>query len=260
MCRWLAHIGEPVYVEDLLYAPEHSLIRQSLAAREAKVPVNGDGFGIGWYGTRPEPGLYRDILPVWNDRNLRSLSRQIETRLLFAHVRASTGTATTRANCHPFAFGPWMFMHNGQIGGYEIIRRKLEAMLPDDLYRKREGATDSELFFLLAIANGLETDPEAAILKTIGEVVAIADAAGIEEPFKMTAALSDGSRLYAIRYASNDAAPSLYLHCKDGSTLVVSEPLTGVAAHWTPAPSSVLLAFERPEICTPRETPIPLRP
>ncbi len=260
MCRWLAHFGEPVYVEDLLYAPEHSLIRQSQAAREAKLAVNGDGFGIGWYGARTEPGLYRDILPVWNDRNLRSLSRQIETRLLFAHIRASTGTATTRANCHPFAYGPWMFMHNGQIGGYDIIRRKLEAMLPDALYRKREGGTDSELFFLLAIANGLETDPEAAILKTIGEVVAVADAAGIEEPFKMTAALTDGARLYAIRYASGDKAPSLYLNCDNGSALVVSEPLDGIADHWTPAPGSVLLAFEGPDLCTPRQTAIPLRP
>ncbi|MGA4923289.1 hypothetical protein, partial [Bacillus subtilis] len=32
--------------------------------------------------------------------------------MFFAHVRAATGTAVTRQNCHPFACGRWMFMHN----------------------------------------------------------------------------------------------------------------------------------------------------
>src|SRR3712207_7561912 len=49
------------------------------------------------------------------------------SRLFFAHVRASTGTSTTRANCHPFAHGRHLFMHNGQIGGYARIKRRLEA-------------------------------------------------------------------------------------------------------------------------------------
>ena len=31
-------------------------------------------------------------------------------------MRAATGTATSRANCHPFAHGQHLFMHNGQVG------------------------------------------------------------------------------------------------------------------------------------------------
>ena len=46
----------------------------------------GDGFGIGWYGERPTPGVYRDILPAWNDQNLKSLSHQIRSGLFLAHV------------------------------------------------------------------------------------------------------------------------------------------------------------------------------
>ncbi|MBM3521755.1 MAG: class II glutamine amidotransferase, partial [Alphaproteobacteria bacterium] len=101
MCRWLAYSGRPVYLEQLLFQPEHSLISQSLRARRSRVTTNGDGFGVGWYGARPEPGLYRDYRPAWNDENLRSLAEQIRSGVFFAHVRASTGTATSRSNCHP---------------------------------------------------------------------------------------------------------------------------------------------------------------
>ncbi len=54
-------------------------------------------------------------------------------------------------------------MHNGQIGGYHRIKRRLEALIPDDLYDTRRGTTDSEAIFLLALANGLESDPVAAM-------------------------------------------------------------------------------------------------
>jgi len=130
MCRWLTYCGDPIYLDKVLFEPRNSLISQSLRARHSHVTTNGDGFGIGWYGERPTPGVYRDILPAWNDQNLKSLAHQIRSGLFLAHVRASTGTATSRANCHPFAHGKWLFMHNGQIGGYERIRRRLEGMIP----------------------------------------------------------------------------------------------------------------------------------
>ncbi|MCC6204161.1 MAG: class II glutamine amidotransferase, partial [Hyphomicrobiales bacterium] len=122
MCRWAAYLGDDVFLEDIVTAPCHSLIAQSHHALEAKTPTNGDGFGVAWYGERPEPGLYRDILPAWSDPNLKSICRQIRSGLFLAHVRASTGGATSRANCHPFVCGRWSFMHNGQIGGFERLR------------------------------------------------------------------------------------------------------------------------------------------
>src|SRR6185312_8426765 len=115
MCRFLAYQGEPVLLEELVTAPCHSLIHQSLHAAEGKTETNGDGFGVGWYGERPIPGLYRDVRPAWSDENLRSIAAQVRSRMFFAHVRAATGTPTSRANCHPFAQGRFLFMHNGQV-------------------------------------------------------------------------------------------------------------------------------------------------
>ena len=101
MCRWLAYTGSPVFVDEIILKPEHSLIDQSLSANSGATPTNGDGFGLGWYGAKETPGIYRSIRPAWNDRNLRNLAEQIESGHFIAHIRAATGTAVQQTNCHP---------------------------------------------------------------------------------------------------------------------------------------------------------------
>ncbi len=192
MCRWVAYLGEPIYIEEFVTTPQQSLIVQSRHSREAKHAVQGDGFGLGWYGERDEPGLFRDVRPAWSDENLLSLSQQIRSRLFFAHIRASTGTATTRANCHPFKHGKWMFMHNGRISGWSALRRKIEMAIPDELFRHRQGTTDSEVIFLLMVANGLEKDPLEAYRRTMAFIGGVMREAGEPEPLRVTAAVSDG--------------------------------------------------------------------
>ncbi|MCF4124760.1 class II glutamine amidotransferase [Methylobacterium sp. SyP6R] len=236
MCRFLAYHGDPVYLDELVCAPTHSLVHQSLHATEAQTETNGDGFGIGWYGDRPEPGLYRDVRPAWSDENLRSLSRQIRARTFFAHVRAATGTATTRANCHPFAHGRHLFMHNGQIGGYARIRRRLEAMIPDALYEARQGSTDSEALFLLALAHGLDRDPVGAMAASLSAASGLMREAGIDEPLRFTAVLTDGESLTAFRWACDGRPPSLYWRETGTGLAVVSEPIDGLRAGWSEVP------------------------
>jgi len=252
MCRWLAYCGRPIFLETLIREPENSLVNQSRHALQSVSATNGDGFGVGWYGERPEPGVFRDILPAWNDENLRSLSGQIRSRLFFAHVRASTGTPTARANCHPFNHGEWMFMHNGVVGGFDRIRRDLALAVAPELYARIAGTTDSEIFFYLLLSNGLGDDPVAAMTRTIGQVVGVMRAAGVSEPFKMTAALSNGRAIHALRYASDGAAPSLFYgcgvqpRCASGNTLeatkesilILSEPLDHCEEQWSEVPES----------------------
>ncbi len=93
MCRWIAYRGETTALEHYVTEPSHSLISQSIHALESTASTNGDGFGLGWYGNHPEPGLYREIRPAWSDENLRYLCRHLQSHLYFAHVRAATGTA-----------------------------------------------------------------------------------------------------------------------------------------------------------------------
>jgi glutamine amidotransferase len=238
MCRWVAYFGEPIFLEEFVTTPQQSLIVQSRHSREAKSVVNGDGFGLGWYADRAQPGLFRDVRPAWSDENLLSLAHQIKSRLFFAHVRASTGTATTRANCHPFSHGIWMFMHNGKIGGWETLRRPIEAAVPDRLFQHRQGTTDSEVIFLLLLANGLDDDPPAACAATLQFIGDIMRRAREPEPLRVTAAFSDGRRVYALRYASDAAPETLYVRHRRtrAGTLVVSEPLDDGRDDWEAVP------------------------
>lgn len=236
MCRWIAYKGLPVPLESVICTPRNSLINQSQNAAECKTHTNGDGFGLGWYGEHDQPGLYREVLPAWSDENLRHIARHVRSRFFFAHVRASTGTATSRVNCHPFAHGKWMFMHNGQIGSYANLRRKIESMIPDHVYDSRTGTTDSEAIFLAAFARGLDHDPVAAITATLAEINAHMRASGTDEPLRFTAALANGRDLYAFRYASDEAPPSLYYKEGVEGLTVVSEPLDE-GDLWQPVPS-----------------------
>lgn len=113
--------------------------------------LNADGFGIGWYAEpmyqaklqvdevlSPQtkrrkrtdsvgaavviernrqyetPCVFTSVTPAWNNRNLFQLADKVRSPLFFAHVRAaSSGSPTTEANCHPFTFDKFLFMHNG---------------------------------------------------------------------------------------------------------------------------------------------------
>jgi len=250
MCRWAAYLGEPVFLEDIVTAPAHSLIAQSHGALEAKTATNGDGFGIAWYGDRREPGRYRDILPAWSDCNLKSLCRQIRSPLFLAHVRASTGGATNRDNCHPFVSGRWSFMHNGQIGEFERIRRPLEAGLSDGLYDEMHGSTDSELIFLMMLAEGLDEDPMGAARRTVARICETAARAGIEPKLKLTAAFSDGARLFAVRYAIGGSAPTLYAggFRGDQGRCLVSEPFDRDEPSWQAVPPGSFVTMTRDSV------------
>ena len=242
MCRWIAYRGETVALERYVTEPAHSLVVQSLRAKESVGATNGDGFGLGWYGERDEPGLYREVRPAWSDENLKHLCRHIRSPLFFAHVRAATGTPTTRPNCHPFVHGRWMFMHNGQVGDWSLIRRRVEELIPDEFYKSRAGTTDSEAVFLAILGAGADADPVAATMRTLTTLTELVSTSGTTEPLRFTAALTDGENLYAFRYAYGGSANTLYYRETGHSVVVVSEPLDMDREFWKPVPPGHLIA------------------
>ena len=202
MCRWLAYSGSPVLLDDLLFRPDHSLIDQSLHSRLGATTTNGDGFGIGWYGAGEIPAVFRSVEPAWNDRNLRNLSRHLSSGLVFAHIRASTGSPIQQTNCHPFCHGRWLWMHNGAIRAFDTVKRDLAFAVDPSLYAAIEGSTDTELFFYLALTFGLEDDPPAAVERAVGFIEETGRARGVEHPVQMTVATTDGESVWVFRYSS----------------------------------------------------------
>ncbi|GAA1522961.1 class II glutamine amidotransferase [Streptomyces albidochromogenes] len=255
MCRWLAYSGTPVLLGDILYKPAHSLIDQSLHSRLGVETTNGDGFGIGWYGSGAgTPAIVRDTGPAWNNRNLQEIADHVRSPLFFAHVRASTGTAVQQTNCHPFRHGRWMWMHNGAITDFHRIRRDLSMAIDPALFSSLEGSTDSEVMFYLAITLGLDQDAPGAVARMAGLVEGMGREHGVEFPLQMTIAVTDSRRLWAFRYSSRQPSRSLFystreatvraLHpdlafLKDASPetrLIVSEPLGDLPGVWNELP------------------------
>ncbi len=141
-------------------------------------------------------------------------------------------------------------MHNGQIGGYCRIKRRLEALIPDELYDSRRGSTDSEAIFLLALANGLADDPVGAMARTIETIRGLMQAASVTEPLRFTSVVTDGENLTAYRWACDGRPPSLYYREGPGGLVVVSEPIDGCRDGWTVVPKGATLQARRGSAAT----------
>jgi predicted glutamine amidotransferase len=260
MCRWLAYSGAPVNLEELLFKPKNSLVIQSKHSKMGATTTNGDGFGVGWYGAGERPGIFRSTEPAWNDRNLRELSALASSRRVFAHIRASTGSAVQQTNCHPFRHATWLWMHNGVLASFATMKRDLALAVDPDLFPEIEGSTDSEMLFYLALTFGLEEDPPVAVARAVGLVEETARRHGIDDPVQMTVATTNGEATWAFRYSSARQSRSLF-HSTDMSTLrhqypdnpvlhdlsddarlVVSEPLGDLQGAWREVPESSYVA------------------
>lgn len=262
MCRWMAYRGQPIAIERLLYDTQHSLIEQSRHARMGVETFNGDGFGLGWYGDAGSPGRYRSLMPAWGDHNLRDLAAHVRSPLFLAHVRATTGTPVQDTNCHPFRHQNWLFVHNGAIDRFHEIRRELVLAVDPAFYDVIEGSTDSETMFALALTFGLNEDPLGGLERMAGFVEEAGRAHGIEHPLQMTLGVSDGERLYAVRYSSLGQSRTLFTSAEpqtlralypehelvhtigDEDRAVVSEPLGDLPGVWIEVPEATALVIQ----------------
>lgn len=271
MCRFICYKGPELLLADLLYRPANSLIRQSFKAQDRPEPLNGDGFGVGWYG--PEisatPCALTSIMPAWSNQNLRRLSYHVRADCFFAHVRAaSPGMRVSELNCHPFQYGRYLWMHNGSISEFHRIKRRLRASLPDPIYESIQGTTDSEHAFGLFLKLLGDTEKKCstgeigkALVQTIEQLEQWTAEAGPAGPSYYNFAVTDGQSVAAVRYASDPKVDPASLYCsvfgkyicdqgiakllecdvRERSVVIASEQLTSDASHWHRVPPSNLV-------------------
>jgi glutamine amidotransferase len=238
-------------IDELLFKSPHGIVDQSLHARMGAEPTNGDGFGLGWYGLGEGPALYRSVSPAWSDANLRELAGHIESSLFLAHVRAAIGSPVQETNCHPFRNGPWLFVHNGFVADLHAIRRDLMLAIDPERFADVQGSTDTEVLFHLALTFGLEDDPIDALERTVGLVESTARRRGATAMVQGSFGVSNGRRIWAVRYATEGRARSLFssadvatirrLHPENPrfaqmtpeDRLIVSEPFSDLPGVWT---------------------------
>ncbi|MEE9166182.1 MAG: class II glutamine amidotransferase [Candidatus Neomarinimicrobiota bacterium] len=273
MCRFLAYKGAPILMDKLLYRPENSLIHQSYGARERAEPLNGDGFGVGWYMPEidPEPAVFLSIQPAWNNANLKYLSPKVLSACILAHIRAATSGDVSEANCHPFHYRNLLFMHNGSIGDFRIIKRALRMRLSDGIYDWIKGETDSEHFFALFLEHlygkkdsYTRDDLIKSLITAVEEILGLLDEHGISRPFFLNSVLTDGETVLATRYVSDSSLePHSLYHSKGGrfeciegvcrmsegdpsehAVLIVSEKLTDIDEDWHKVPPNHMVVVD----------------
>src|SRR3954451_4107353 len=274
MCRWMAWHGQPVLIDELLFKTQHGIVDQSLNSRMGAETTNGDGFGVGWYGAGDGPGVYHSVSPAWSDTNLRELAAHIESPLFLAHVRAAIGSPVQQTNCHPFRRGDWLFVHNGFIADFHLLRRDLMLALDPRLFPEIVGSTDTEVVFYLALTLGLESDPLGALERTVGLIEDLARTRGVDDPVQATFGVTDGTCLWAVRYASAGNARSLFAsvdaetvrhlypdnarfqRLSDDDRLIVSEPFSDLPGIWREIPEATTVTIRRGDVFDER----PFRP
>lgn len=249
MCRFIAYLGQPIIIENLVLKASNSLLQQSIEAKEATIRTNGDGFGIGWYtpSISDRPGTFTSILPAWNDLNLMSICQKIKTPSFFAHVRAANQGEVTQLNCHPFVYDDLLFMHNGLAANFEAIKRPIQNFLDDDIFSWIKGNTDSEhmfaitLQYLKAYQKPYQCQDMAnALRQTVKHILALSETVDASEPCFLNLCITNGKKMVACRYTNcpKEPARSLYYSfIPEGAeecVMITSEKLTQKALEWHP--------------------------
>ncbi|WP_448569113.1 class II glutamine amidotransferase [Thalassotalea ganghwensis] len=244
----------------LVIEPANSLIIQSKTAKKRAVPVNGDGFGIGWYPLHndPEPARMVSIEPAWSNQNLLQLAAKVSSQHFFAHVRdASVGMPVSQSNCHPFTYGRYLFMHNGRLDQFCKFKRAMLNSLSDRAFNLIKGNTDSEYAFALLMdvvdfAEQLSAQElKQALYETIRRIIQIRIAHGANTNAYINFAVSDGSTTIVTRFATDSTSQPASLYYTKGmfnfdqpfddisiepglgsDVVVCSEPLTETSEGW----------------------------
>ncbi|MEU5579325.1 ergothioneine biosynthesis protein EgtC [Streptomyces huasconensis] len=249
MCRHIAFLGPQVPLGSLLVEPAHGLYRQSWAPRRQRYgTVNADGFGVGWYADGdPVPGRYRRTGPIWADQSFADLARVVRSGALLAAVRDATlAGADGEAAAAPFAYGPWLFSHNGAVGGWPGSLASLAEGLPPDELLSMEARCDSALVWALVL-HRLRRGDEA------GQALAdtVLDVAGAAPASRLNLLMTDGVTITATAWGDT----LWYLAEPGRRTVVASEPYDDDPL-WREVPDRTLLAASRTDVLlTPLKEP-----
>lgn len=217
MCRFTCYVGAPILIYSIISGTK-SILTQCKNSKYG-IKYNIDGFGIAWYiPEKKDPAIYKSILPICNDGNVKAMFDHVKSSCVMIHIRAATHGDISTLNCHPFHYKNISFCHNGNIANFKNhirhgILQKTEHYFP-------KGSTDSEyLFSLFVTAFEKEHNLLLAMRKLIAELTEME----IEGGHCICA--SDGETIIAYRLNhEKKEAPSLFYKSNHTCSMVSSEP------------------------------------
>jgi glutamine amidotransferase len=185
MCRVLSYLGNPILIEELLYKPDNSLVKQSYNPNYMSHLLNLAGFGlVAWDRLSHNPTfpyIYKTPQLPFYDDNLRNLAAKIMPYCFLSHIRGvsyNDKNVVSTQNVHPFIFSKSnvALAHNGALIDFEKMKFDLlDYILPE--YRSEiHGTTDSEwvyALFLSQLAKPISTYETEEIIHAIIETLKI---------------------------------------------------------------------------------------
>src|SRR4051812_48701380 len=181
MARMFGFIGNRADLGARVLEANRSLLKARRAEGE---PL---GWGLGFYQSG-EVLLRRRPIDDRAEIDLVEAAEDVRTDVMLGHVRRASVGALRTENTHPFRYRAWLFAQTGTILGFERLRERLLAAVPEFLRKDVRGETDSEIFFHLFLSflhdAGHLTDgvcPSAAIAGALRDSIALVDRLSAEE-------------------------------------------------------------------------------
>ena len=215
MCRALLYLGSRTLIDDLLFKPDNSLVKQAYMPKMLSM-LNLAGFGMRAWDEKSEspnvPFSYTsDWLPIF-DQNLKSLAEKVRANCLLAHVRgvpSTTESIVSPKNNHPFCFPNCKIAlaHNGDLYRFRDMKALLAAHIDERILRHMAGTTDSEWIYALLLSqledpsDYLNADELKQAVEGVFRIIRDARAqCGIDTSSSANLFLSDGRQVAAVRY------------------------------------------------------------
>jgi glutamine amidotransferase len=169
-----------------------------------------DAYGFGHYNAGGSVLLAKRPTGAPTALSLPELVGKIDSEALLVHARRAAVGKAKDENTQPFRFRRWLFAHDGTIEGFERVRPRLLAGLPDFLRRNLMGETDSEhafLWFLKMLKDegridDLDLDAQTAgraLARTVKQIESWCREVDEQRPSRLTFVATNGRIMAATR-------------------------------------------------------------
>jgi predicted glutamine amidotransferase len=135
----------------VLFSKVHASLVSAENALMGQSKRHPDGWGLAYY-IADTPHIMKSTVTAESDDLFRHLSGIVTSQTVLAHIRKATHGKLTILNTHPFQYGRWTFAHNGNIKGFDHVKKLLIAEISPDLQPYYLGETDSEIIFLILLS------------------------------------------------------------------------------------------------------------
>jgi predicted glutamine amidotransferase len=243
MCRFLVYWGIKSHnLSGLILTEENSLFRQS--QNDCTNRPNPDGWGFA-YRIGKYIKLIKSPAPAFEDQKYFPTAKEIHSDLLFAHVRRKSQGVVSYENTHPFVQNRWMFMHNGNVPGFNQSKTEILRKLPKDCEIQTLGSTDSEFlfnYFLYRMQKNRKSTLQDAlnIISTIIHQVIELTSQVERHQLALNFMLTNGH--FMIGFRRNR---TLFYRVSENETIISSEKLDSMN-HWNEVPENHFIIGSKP--------------